>query len=592
MAKTNKYDALLLPDGSWDVAGINVPPCNELSALLCGFAEHTVPAAREHLFWCIADILWNGPERQQPLFAKHPWAEQMIHAASREKYLAIGGAASSGKSYTMAGWAIVNWLAAPDRTLVLVTSTTLREARKRIWGAVITLLTSVPGLPIKIRDSIGSANYIDPNGVIYDRAGLSLIAAEKSRTREATGKLIGIKQERVMLVADELSELSHSIIQTSLSNLSSNPNLRVVAMSNPCSRFDAFGDWAEPHKGWDSVVSEIEYSWRTKYNGLYLRFDAEQSPNILAGEEIYPWLPTQQRLDEAKLNLGESSRGFMRMYRAVFFDSDESEGVYGESELMRGGALQKTSLRDSIKLAALDPAFTNGGDRTMLRFGELGYDSRGQYVLQFGESMLLHEDETNKAIPRTHQIVKQLKEICQARKILPENVAVDATGAGAPFCDVIASEWSPEILRVVFAGKASDRRVSMSNSTSCHDLYANRVTEIWFAGKELIRCGQLKGVDPELAKEMTARQYETAKGGEGLRMRVEAKPDFKKRTGYSPDNADAAFLLVDLARNRHGLIALDLPESVKESQQPQRQVSFRDLQIEARTQHSMLLDLS
>jgi hypothetical protein len=130
----------------------------------------------------------------------------------------------------------------------------------------------------------------------------------------------------------------------------------------------------------------------------------------------------------------------------------------------------------------------------------------------------------------------------------------------------------------------------MSNSTSCYDLYANRVTEIWFAGKELIRCGQLKGVDPELAKEMTARQYETIKGGEGLRMRVEAKPDFKKRTGYSPDNADAAFLLVDLARNRHGLIALDLPASAKDEQVVRRQISFKDLQIEARTQHSSLLE--
>jgi hypothetical protein len=592
MAKTHKYDALLLPDGSWDVAGIAAPVCNELSALLFAFAEHTVPAAREHIFWCIADILWNGPERPQPLFARHPWAEQMIHAASREKYLAIGGAASSGKSYTMAGWAIVNWLAAPDRTLILVTSTTLREARKRIWGAVITLLTAVPGLPIKIRDSIGSANYIDANGVIYDRAGLSLIAAEKSRTREATGKLIGIKQERVMLVADELSELSHSIIQTSLSNLSSNPNLRVVAMSNPCSRFDAFGDWSEPSKGWDSVVSEIEYSWRTKYNGLYLRFDAEQSPNILAGEDIYPWLPTQQRMDEAKANLGENSRGFMRMYRAIFFDSDEAEGVYGESELTRGGALQRTTLRDSIKLAALDPAFTNGGDRTMLRFGELGYDERGQYVLQFTDSVLLFEDETNKSIPRTHQIVKQLKSVCQQRNILPENVAIDATGAGAPFCDVVASEWSPEILRVVFAGKATDRRVSMSNATSCYDLYANRVTEIWFAGKELVRCGQLKGVDAELAKEMTARQYETIKGGEGLRMRVEGKPDFRKRTGYSPDNADAAFLLVDLARNRHGLIALELVLNPQNGQPVQRQINFKDLQVEARTAHSMLLEFT
>jgi hypothetical protein len=109
--------------------------------------------------------------------------------------------------------------------------------------------------------------------------------------------------------------------------------------------------------------------------------------------------------------------------------------------------------------------------------------------------------------------VQQLKAQCQKRGVKAENVAIDATGAGAPFCDVVAADWSPEILRVVFAGKATDRRVSMNNQTPCHDLYANRVSEIWFAGKELIRCGQLRGVDQELAREMTARQYETIKGG-------------------------------------------------------------------------------
>lgn len=590
MARKHEYDPLLLPDGSWDIGGIHVQPCNELTALLSAFVRHTIPGAKAHVFWCIADILWNGPDRSQPLFTRHPWAEQMIAAAAAEKYLAIGGAASSGKSYVMAGWGIINWLAAPDRTLILVTSTTLREARKRIWGAVITLLTAVPGLPIKIRDSIGSANYIDANGVIFDRAGLSLIAAEKSKTREATGKLIGIKQERVMLIADELSELAHSIIQTGMSNLASNPELSIIAMSNPCSRFDAFGDWSEPRKGWDSITPEIDYSWRTKYSGRYMRFDAEQSPNLGVDEVLYPWLPTQERIDEAKKNLGETSRGYMRMYRAVFFDSDEAEGVYGESELANSCALKTVELRDTIQLAALDPAFTNGGDRTMLRFGELGYDHNGQYVLQLKESVLLYEDETNKAVPRTHQIVRQLKDACTKRGVRAENVAIDATGAGAPFCDVVAADWSPDILRISFGGKATDRRVSMNNPTPCYDLYANRVSEIWFAGKELIRYGQLYGVDHELAREMTARQYETIKGGEGLRMKVEPKPDFKKRSGYSPDNADAAFLLIDLARNRHGLIAFEQAKTVA-GFASQRRVSMADLQVSSRTEYSSLLDL-
>jgi hypothetical protein len=40
------------------------------------------------------------------------------------------------------------------------------------------------------------------------------------------------------------------------------------------------------------------------------------------------------------------------------------------------------------------------------------------------------------------------------------------------------------------------------------------------------------------------------KGGEGMRIRVESKPDYKARIGESPDICDAAFVLVDLCRER------------------------------------------
>ena len=49
------------------------------------------------------------------------------------------------------------------------------------------------------------------------------------------------------------------------------------------------------------------------------------------------------------------------------------------------------------------------------------------------------------------------------------------------------------------------------------------------------------------------------KGGT-LRIKIESKVAFKARYGQSPDLADAAFLCLDLARQRHGLVAVDPPE--------------------------------
>jgi len=546
-----------------DVGGLIIPATNTLTALLYGFRHHETNKAREYFFWRLCDELWNHDELPEKMMVKHPWAEDMVKAVIANRYVSIGGAASSGKSHTMAAWGIINWLCAPRDTLILLTSTTLREARKRIWGSVISLLSVIEGAPLKVRDSIGNVAYINAQGNLIERAGLSLIAAERSKTREAVGKFIGIKQKRVILIGDELAELSEAILQAGLSNLSKNPYFQLIGMSNPSSRFDAFGVWSEPKQGWDSVDTNISEQWRTKWGGKYIRFDGERSPNITAGETIYPWLPTQEKLDEDKALLGPTSRGYMRMVKAVFFDSEETEGIYSEAEITRSGSMGSVDWQGTpTPIAGLDPAFTNGGDRTILYTGKVGYNSTGQYCVCFEESIHLNDDATNKAVPRTYQIVRQVKEACNKRKILPENIAVDATGAGAPFCDVLAGEWSDQILRVSFGGKASDRRVSANSKMVGQELYVNRVSELWFVGKELIRTKQLFGLNADLAQEITNRNYDMIKGS-SLRMKVESKPEYKSRFGRSPDLADAAFLCLDLARQRHGLVAVDPPEDGK-----------------------------
>ena len=572
-----------------DVGGLRIPPTSVLTGLLYGFAHHENLRAKEYYFWRICDELWNHDELPEPLMVRHPWAEQMIWAALNNKYLAIGGSASSGKSHTMAAWGIVNWLSQPKDTLVLMTSTTLREARKRIWGSVLSLLSVVEGAPIKIRDSIGSAAYVSEKGTLIERAGLSLIASERSKTREAVGKLIGIKARRTLLIADELSELSESILQAGLTNLSKNPEFQLIGMSNPNSRFDAFGVWSEPINGWDSVDTNNQDDWTTKWGGDYIRLDGERSPNILAGEVLYPWLPTEEKINEDKALLGPESRGYMRMVRAVFFDSDETQGIYGENELTISKAMSQVSWKGQpIYLAGIDPAFTNGGDRTILFTAAVGYDSTGQFVIEFGESIHLNDDASNKAVPRTYQIVRQIKEHCTRRNILPENVSVDATGAGAPFCDVLAGEWSDRFLRVSFGGKASDRRVSANSKAIGEELYVNRVSELWFVGKELMRTRQVFGIKHDLAQEITSRNYDLVKSGT-LRVKIESKQEFKSRFGKSPDLADAAFLALDLARQRLGLVAVDPPNEA-EKNNPRQRRTIKSLRGALQNNDAVLLD--
>ena len=534
-----------------------------LQVLLIAFNNTPNTTMKEYYFWRLCDELWNKDEVVEPLMVRHSWAEEIIRAAIKNKYVAVGGAASSGKSHTMAAWGIINWLVAPDETLILLTSTTLREARKRIWGSVISLLHGLKklGAPFKIRDSIGNVAFINDQGTLFERAGLSLIAAEKSKTREAVGKFIGIKQKRVFLIADELSELSEAILNAGLSNLSKNPHFSLVGMSNPSSRFDAFGVWSTPKGGWETVNVEVDDTWSTKWGGKYIRLDGERSPNILAGENKYPWLPTEDKLQEDADLLGRESRGYMRMVRAVFFDSDENETVYTEAELINSGPMGQAKWREEpVNIAGFDPAFTTDGDRSILYFGKVGVDMTGQFVCELGEAVQLNDDATNTAVPRSYQIAAQVREQCEKRKVEPQNLAVDATGAGQPLADVLSAEFGEDILRVSFGGKASDKRVTMSSKKNGVEIYFNRVSELWFVGKELCRTKQLYGINTELAKEITSRHYDSVKSSSNLRLKLESKLAYKGRFGQSPDLADAAFLCVDLARQRHGLIAVDPPK--------------------------------
>lgn len=157
--------------------------------------------------------------------------------------------------------------------------------------------------------------------------------------------------------------------------------------------------------------------------------------------------------------LGPTSRGYMRMVRAVFFDSDETEGVYTESELASSGSMRQVQWKGNpVNICGFDPAFTNSGDRCMLVFGKVGYDTSGQYVCELGEAVQINDDATNKSTPRSYQVVQQVRRECQKRGVLPLDLAVDSTGAGAPLCDLLAGEWSDDILRVSFGGKATDKK--------------------------------------------------------------------------------------------------------------------------------------
>lgn len=574
--RRSKYHPVRQPEGGWLIGETQLPAVNVLTALLFAFKMTDDPDKKGYLFWEIADILWNtGKNADEPMFIKNKWSWKIIHLLCRERWVGVAGAASSGKSWVLAGWCIVCWLADPANTLVLVTSTDLKGARKRIYGAIRKLLNQVPDPPCKIKDSIGIIAYFDGKSA-YDTAGIQIVTADKSKDSQAMGKLVGAKATNVLLVADEHDEMGHNVTAAAKGNLSKNQNFQMASLSNPGSRFGPFGEFVEPERGWNSLDVMVETEWRTKMKGVCLRLISEDSPNIdgaLNAEYdvgyFVPGIVTQEHIDD-DLNVPgmtpdevRKTRNFMRFHSAIFFDSDDVETVYSEAELLRAGAIDKVAITNPTIVAGVDPAYSDGGDKTVMVICEEGFDPFKQHCIQIKAIEYLSEDMTDKVNPRTLQIAEKIKALCKKHDVKYENLGIDASsGAGTGICDMLRLQIdSDAFLRVQFGGAASGKRISMSSKITGKQRYKNRATELFMQGKQYLLGRQMFGIPHVIARQICNRIcLEPTKGEHGLIFQVEPKRAYKARTGGSPDEADAFFVAIETARTRRMFTATDPPK--------------------------------
>ena len=416
---------------------------NPVVAVEAGAPNHL---RKEDWFWYLVNYFWGPESGATKKFVKHPWAEDMAEACCYHKEVGLSGCASSGKSDFLAIWGIVNWFADPEQTKVFFTSTSLKDARKRVWGSVrdYWVNASIP-LPGKLIDSQGLIRPdLGPEKKVSERAGLELIAGEQSAEKEAIGKLIGFKQRRVLMLADELSELTPALLEAVYTNMGpGNPDIegwtpykqkqcifgfQMVAASNFNGFTDPFGQFVEPEGSWRDITVET-LKWKTKRGGVCLRFDGLKSPNF--DQPLDKWPVYGRKHLEEHEKLGRNTRGFWRMCRSFPAPVGAEDVVYTQQELLLGNAFEKRlfSEKPVVRLSALDPSFTSGGDRSVVHFFSLGYTPENVRVLVKDETLVLKEDVTVDR-PFDRQILDQWKAECERRGISREQDAFDATGSG------------------------------------------------------------------------------------------------------------------------------------------------------------------
>lgn len=480
-----------------------------------------------------------------PKLQWHEWLTDRTRGLSEYPSSAWVGCAAAGKTFDAALFGLVFWLADPERTSVILTSTTGKMVRKRIWPVIRDLYDSRPGLPGNMVDSKTTLQAKKGD----DKHGVFAIAVREGSTSKAVANIQGLHAPRMLLIIDEATDTPEAIFEA-ISNLRKGClDFRVLVIGNPISHLDPHGLCCEPKKGWNSVTVEDE-EWETRgvdkweiEPGVCFHFDGLKSPNIKARELKYKFLISEADVDRARKNQnGEDTIGFWKYTRGFWAPEGVCRTILSEA------LIEKYNARGTLlfvsrftMVAALDPAF--GGDRCVLRFAKLGDLEGGRMGLQVTEAMELKIRPKAKE-PVHYQIAHQVKEECVKRGVDPKNFILDASGEGGGLASIIHEEWSNEIQLCEFGGSPSEMPVSEDDQRLSKDVYDRRVTELWFSVQRFVRGSQLGGLIQADCIELCSREFNDEK----RKIVLDTKADCKAKIGRSPDYGDSIALLVELAR--------------------------------------------
>lgn len=487
-------------------------------------------------------------------FEYHSWTNRLLDGVCNRMLVGLPGCAGSAKTFNIANFAAVWWLCDPQESSVILVSTTRESLRKRAWAEISRCFIDAPvEIRGKFTDStmVWNCDYGDTRHAIFGKA------VEEGSVIKVADNIKGIHTRRQMVVIDEATSVPEAIFDA-CSNLFSYPEeFLMVVIGNPRNRLDQFSKFIEPAEGWGSVTVEDE-EWEGKpqheYGGaipLVLRFDAEKSPNIVEGRIVSRHLPLPHTVEARKKAAGGQTPLWWSNFRGFPPPEGICKTVFSESAIAAQngfGSFEFSGEAFEI-IGGFDHA-RNGGDRPALRFAKLGVLASGKMGIEWMAPIVLSLN-ANSTVPIDFQLAEQVRLHCEhfVYKDIDyhcpfQNLAVDATGEGAGFADILQRTVSAKIARVMFSAAASDDAASLEDIRPACEVFENKRVEMFFRSRDLLNHGQLRGVDRETAVELCTLEFDDS----SRRIKLQSKKDYRKKFRRSPDYADCAVLCCEMAR--------------------------------------------
>jgi hypothetical protein len=491
----------------------------------------------------------------------NPWMERIVHSWVTDEFAIHWGCAGSGKSHVLGMCCLLDYITDPFITYTLLASTTGDMLEKRSFAAVVEYLSHLRSngkyiVPLKYNTQ---KREIIPEGLSSDAiANLKGVirgtAVQQGTVQQARANLQGVHTTYVRLVLDELAGMREAAMEAR-HNLAQCEDFRLQAACNPESFEDLAGRYSVPVNGWDSVNLDTP-EWETKWGKTY-RYDAYKSPG-LEDPVTFNFLPTQKSIDRIVASNGgnEDAPGVWTFLRAFPTPQGDRHAIL-PLHTINTFKMKEAAVWTEIyaKVAALDPAFTADGDKAVLQLATIGMRDDGVVCICFDKTFEL-DIEASSPRPVVYQLSDQTLDILRQYGISVANLGVDDSGTQS-VADVIEAESRLRgVWRCNFAMSASDQPVGVGDQPA-KERYKNRVTEMYYQMREFGQRNQVRGLSEIAANELSKRRLALNLKHQGAlkKLQLESKTDFKQRTALSsPDSADAAVIIVGLAREKFGLV--------------------------------------
>lgn len=498
-----------------------------------------------------------------PTLQWHRWSELMIELFGTYSEIGIMGPGSSGKTYLSGAYALAVYYAFSEGTSIVMSTTTRSALQLRIWGAVKELHNKAkkirPFLPGKVRESMFMLTTEGDDDEATDfRDGIVGVACRVGGQFVGISNYVGLKNERVILIADEASLMPKGFLD-SVSNLRKNPFFQLIAMGNPKDRTDALGMVCEPHAsigGWEGhEIKEETRIWKTKAkNGIAVQLCGWDTPNgdFPKGQNPYKGLITPEMIEADLEYYGRDSLQFSMMNLGVMPKDGGSRRVVSGQFCSQNKATEDViwmSDNTRTRVVGLDAAYSGvGGDRCVLTDLWFGPDRDGNLVIGYAEPPVIVPVSPASSVSPEDQIATYCKEYCTLRNVPPESFGLDSTGRGS-LVSALARLWSSAVIPVEFGGKALDRLIRNGDpkqQKEC-DAYGKMVTALWFYARLVIEAKQMRNMPSEVIEEGSIREWGINRDG---RIDVEPKDKTKLRMGRSPDLFDSLVVGLEVSRRR------------------------------------------